>query len=170
MVLTKPELLGLLQHEVNILQHLCTKIDTQALDYRPTPKQRSTMELLQYLTVMGPLLTKAALAGGQFDRDAWMARSQTAAALSFADLVKALAAHTDEYTQLLASVPDEAFRQPIDMFGTKTTVGAYLVSGVLGGCAAYRTQLFCYLKACGREELGTANLWRGVDPPPPAAK
>ena len=32
--------------------------------------------------------------------------------------------------------------------------------------AAYRTQLFCYLKSCGREELGTANLWRGVDPTP----
>jgi hypothetical protein len=27
------------------------------------------------------------------------------------------------------------------------------------------TQLFVYLKACGREELGTMNLWAGVDAP-----
>jgi len=25
--------------------------------------------------------------------------------------------------------------------------------------------LFCYLKACGREELSTSNLWQGVDAP-----
>ena len=36
---------------------------------------------------------------------------------------------------------------------------------VLCGCAAYRTQLFLYLKACGREELGTMNLWAGTDVP-----
>ena len=34
------------------------------------------------------------------------------------------------------------------------------------GLAAYRTQLFLYLKACGRHELGTSNLWGGVDAAP----
>src|SRR5687768_11562071 len=37
MVLTKPELLGSLQHEVRILLHLAGKIDRHKLDYRPTP-------------------------------------------------------------------------------------------------------------------------------------
>jgi len=36
---------------------------------------------------------------------------------------------------------------------------------VLNGRAAYRTPLFLYLKACGREELSTVNLWAGVDMP-----
>ena len=44
-----------------------------------------------------------------------------------------------------------------------------IVSLVLGGCAAYRTQLFCYLKACGRDELNTMNLWAGMDAAMPAA-
>jgi len=30
-------------------------------------------------------------------------------------------------------------------------------------------QLFMYLKACGREELNTMNLWGGVDAPMPSA-
>jgi hypothetical protein len=47
--------------------------------------------------------------------------------------------------------------------GNKTSRGALIVNLVLCGCAAYRTQLFLYLKACGREELGTMNLWAGVD-------
>ena len=165
MVLTQNELIGALQHEVNILQHLCSKIESSMLTYRPTPKQRSTRELLDYLAVMGPVLVKSALAGG-FVQDEWVARAKAASELSFDELVKALAAQADEYTQLLANEPDTTFRKEIEMFGGKTTVGSFIVSMVLGGAAAYRTQLFCYLKSCGREELGTANLWRGVDPTP----
>ena len=45
---------------------------------------------------------------------------------------------------------------------------AWLLELVLNGCAAYRTQLFCYLKSCGREELSTSNLWQGVDAAVPA--
>ena len=49
--------------------------------------------------------------------------------------------------------------------GGKTTRGAFIINLVLCGCAAYRTQLFLYLKACGREQLSTTNLWAGVDMP-----
>jgi hypothetical protein len=165
MVLTQNELIGALQHEVNVLQHLCTKVEPSMLDYRPTPKQRSTRELLEYLSVMGPMLVKSALAGG-FQQDEWMTRAKAAAAMNFDQLVTALGTHAEEYKALLANQPDEAFRKDIEMFGTKYSVGSFIVSLVLGGAAAYRTQLFCYLKACGRTELGTPNLWRGVDPAP----
>ena len=47
-------------------------------------------------------------------------------------------------------------------------VDTFLVNLVLCGHAAYRTQLFVYLKACGREELSTMNLWAGADAPVPA--
>lgn len=167
MVLTKSELIANLQNEVRILQHLTTKIEPAMLDYRPTPKQRSTLELLKYLVVMGPMLVKAALSGS-FDRDEWGARSAAVADKDFAGVVAALAAHAQEYNALLADVPDEAFRKPVDIFGNKTSAGSFIVTMVLGGCAAYRTQLFCYLKSCGRAELGTMNLWGGIDPPPPA--
>ena len=75
MVLTKEELIASLQNEVRILLHLASKIDRNKLDYRPTPKQRSTMELLQYLVVMGPMLIRAIKAGA-FDGPAWGAASR----------------------------------------------------------------------------------------------
>ena len=59
MVLTKEELISSLQNEVRILLHLASKVDRNQLDYRPTPKQRSTIELLRYLTIMGPNLIPA---------------------------------------------------------------------------------------------------------------
>ena len=63
MVLTKSELIASLQNEVRILLHLSSKIDRTMLDYRPRPKQRSTIELLRYLSLMGPMLVKFAKAG-----------------------------------------------------------------------------------------------------------
>ena len=54
------------------------------------------------------------------------------------------------------------------MFGRSATRAAWLLELVLNGCAAYRTQLFCYLKSCGRDELTTSNLWQGLDAAVPA--
>jgi len=164
MVLTKSELIASLQNEVRILVHLTTKVDRTKVDYRPTAKQRSTIELLQYLTIMGPELVKAAQTG-VFDSDGWTAAEKAATARDFDQTVAALAAQSDTYAALLGSMADADFRGEIEMFGMKYTRGSFIVNLVLAGHAAYRTQLFVYLKACGREELSTMNLWAGMDDP-----
>jgi len=165
MVLTKAEFLAALKHEVHVLLHLAGKIDPAQLDYRPTPKQRSTFELLKYLTVMGPLMVQSALSG-KFEREAWGEASKAAAERDLQGTVAAIQAQPAAYEKLLGPVADSAFREEVSIFGTPSSRGAFLVNLVLGGYAAYRTQLFVYLKACGREELTTMNLWAGVDPPP----
>jgi hypothetical protein len=164
MVLTKPELIASLQHEVRILLHLASKVDRTKLDYRPTPKQRSTLELLQYLSMMGPAIVEAAKSG-TFDVPAWTAAEKAAKARDFDQTVAAIQKQIDEYPRLLADWSDADFREQIQMFGNTSSRGVFVVTMVLGGCAAYRTQLFVYLKACGREELSTMNLWAGVDAP-----
>lgn len=164
MVLTKSQLLAMMQDEVRILSHLITKIEPSMRDYRPTPKQRSTTELLKYLSIMGPQLVLAAKRGG-FDGAAWGAADAEAQTRDFDQTVAVIKGQHDEYAKLLADFPEAAFQESMDAFGSPTTKGAFLVRLVLGGHAAYRTQLFNYLKACGREELGTMNLWGGVDAP-----
>jgi hypothetical protein len=167
MVVTKSELIQSMQHEVRVLLHLAGKIDRAKLDYRPTPKQRSTLELLKYLSFMGPVMIEAARQG-QFDRDAWAGEMKAAESRDFDETLKAIGAQRDTYASRLGAWSDDDFRVEIEMFGMKATRGAFLVNTVLCGYAAYRTQLFNYLKACGREELNTMNLWAGVDPPPAA--
>jgi hypothetical protein len=164
MVLTKPELVSALQQEVRILLHLASKIEPARLDYRPTPKQRSAIELLKYLSIMGPELVKAAKRGA-FDPVVWKAAEHAAQAQDVDQTFAAIAAQADLYPALLADVSDADLRAEIQMFGSRSTRGAFLVNHVLCGCAAYRTQLFLYLKACGREELSTMNLWAGMDAP-----
>src|SRR5262249_55888489 len=93
MVLTKEELIASLQNEVRILAHLTGKVDRSKLDYRPTPKQRSTLELLQYMAIMGPTQV-AVIKTGVFDRTAlsaaWSPAEAAAKAMSFDQAVGAI--------------------------------------------------------------------------------
>lgn len=168
MVLTKSELIASLQSEVRILLHLAGKVDRTMLDYRPTPKQRSTIELLRYLSMMGPTLVRYTMTGSQ-DPNLWGDAAKAADARDFDQAVAAIAAQHDEYASLLGAASDADFRVEVDSMGGKVSRGSTLVNLVLCGCAAYRTQLFLYLKACGREALGTMNLWAGVDAPEAAS-
>jgi len=165
MIITKSELLASLQKEVRILLHLASKIDRSQLDYRPTPKQRSMIELLQYLSYMGPSMLRYGK-GEQLDRDAWADIVKRVASRGLKETLAAIEAHGDTYAALLSDMDDAAFRAEVTGFdGAKTSCGSFIINHVLAQCAAYRTQLFLYLKACGREELHTSNLWVGVDPP-----
>ena len=168
MVLTKPELVAALQKEVRILLHLASKFDPTQLDYRPTPKQRSAIELLRYLSVSGPQLVATAK-NGSFNPEAWKSEIAGAEKRSFDETLAVIAKQPEAYERLLADMSDADFRAEMtDFGGNKVSRGSFIVSLVLGGYAAYRTQLFCYLKACGQEQLGTTNLWRGVDAMAPA--
>jgi hypothetical protein len=115
---------------------------------------------------MGPTQV-AVIKSGAFNRAAlsaaWSPAEAAAKAMNFDQTTSAIQKQSDEYARLLSGWTESDFRGEIDVFGTKSTRGSLLVSLVLGGHAAYRTQLFCYLKACGREELSTMNLWAGVD-------
>jgi len=165
MVLSKAELIGSLQHEVNILVHLASKVDARSLDYRPTSKQRSTIEWLRYLSIMGPGLVQATKTG-TFDGAAWGAATAKAETMNLEQVTAVIASLKDTFATEISSMSDADFRVEIEMFGQKYTKGSFLVNLVLSGYAAYRTQIFTYLKICGREELTTMNLWAGMDAPP----
>lgn len=164
MALTKQELIASLQNEVRILLHLAGKVDPSKLDYRPTAKQRSTIELLRYLSIMGPGLVPA-IRTGNFDGAAWGAAVAAADAKNFDQIVADIAKQSDMYAAEVGAMSDADLACEIDLFGRKYSRGFHIVNLVFGGHAAYRTQLFCYLKSCGRDELNTSNLWGGADAP-----
>jgi hypothetical protein len=164
MVLTREELIASLQNEVRILLHLAGKIDRTQLDYRPTPEQRSTIELLQYLSVMGPTVIPF-IQTGVFDGATWQAALAAARGTNFDQVLAAIEKQRSGYAELLHGWSEDEFRGEIEMLGRKASRGYIIVSLVLCPHAAYRTQLFLYLKACGRGELNTMNLWAGVDAP-----
>lgn len=177
MVLSKDEAIASLQNEVRLVLHLMSKIEPKMLDYRPSPKQRSLLDLVRYFVVMAPIQLRFIVAGN-FTMDSWIAtwRPEEAAANKM-DLEQAKAAIAKQpalFAESLGSCTDADFRKEIEMFGNKATRGLWVVRLPLTHYAAYRMQLFMYLKACGRDELNTMNLWVGIDastnPPPIIAR
>jgi hypothetical protein len=166
MILTKAELIAAARDEVRILLHLAGKVQPSMLDYRPTPKQRSTLDLLRYMAIMGPTQL-AVIEKGVFDRPtlsgAWSPAEARAKTMTFDEAVAAIKQQDDEYARILGGWSDEDFRTEVDMFGRKLSRASLVISLVVSGHAAYRTQLFLYLKANGHEELSTVNLWAGID-------
>ena len=168
MVLTKDELIVSLQNEVRIFLHLAVKVDKSKLDYRPTPQQRSVLELFQYMAIMAPTQI-VSIKSGDFSKPAMMAAWGPAEAASkkmtFEQAVEAIARQSSGFVTLFSEWTDADFRSEVELFGTKFTRGRMIVEMVLSGFSAYRMQLFCYLKFMGREELNTMNLWMGMDAP-----
>src|SRR5271165_1451310 len=109
MVLTKEELISALRNEVRILVHLAGKVDRSKLDYRPTPTQRSTLELLQYMAIMGPTLL-AVLKTGRFDRETlsktWTPAEAASKAMDFDQAVAAIQKQSTDYPRLLSDWTD----------------------------------------------------------------
>ena len=166
MILTKDELTAMHQNEIRILVHLASKVEPAMLDYRPSAKQRSLLELLQYLVIMGPTRFRAIKAGGSDSdswRDAWRAEEASVKGMNLEELKGALARQSEVLKELLADSSDADLRAELEMFGRKASRGAMFANLVLSQYAAYRMQLFLYLKACGREELTSSNLWGGRD-------
>jgi hypothetical protein len=166
MVLTKEEAIGTLEDEVRVILHLASKIEPKMLDYRPSSKQRSLLELMQYLVVMAPAQLKTIVAG-DFTMDSFRAHWQTAEAaakaMSLEDAKAAIAKQSALFAELIGPLSDVDLRAEIEMFGRKASRGFWIIRLPLSHYSAYRMQLFLYLKACGRTELSTMNLWMGAD-------
>src|SRR5687767_2101131 len=96
-------------------------------------------------------------------RAPWNAGQAETHVMSLEQCKEELAKQAAYFAELLGPVTDANLRAEVQMFGQKATRGSMLVRLVLCHYSAYRMQLFLYLKASGREELNTMNLWVGID-------
>ena len=169
MILTSEELVGLLQRETKIVLHLISKANEADLDYRPTAKQRSVRELIVYLSMFAPVLLETIRLGvlemGAW-RQAWGSAEAAAKQRSVAENAAVIAAAPELFSKVIGAFTEEDLRTPVAMFGPARSRGELLVWMLVSHYAAYRMQLFLYLKSCGHEELSTMNAWAGVDPAP----
>jgi hypothetical protein len=163
-MLTKEEFLDEIRHESKVLKHLATTLLPGTDDWRPTPKQRSVLELLRYLTCCASVPVHAALAGNW---DAAKPLEAAAEKVSRETFAAAIDAQTAELTRLLAGVPEADFRtrRANLPWGVEVSLGRALVDMGLKPLVAYRMQLFLYAKASGNAEIGPADCWVGVAAP-----
>jgi hypothetical protein len=167
-MLTKKQFLDDCAHEVRVIQHLATKVLPASLDWRPTPRQRSIRELLQYLAACAIVPAKAVVTGSWEHAEADEKATESVTPEGFA---KAMDAQMEALRRLVEPIPEtDLFEKEAALpWGTKVTWGQALVDMALKTLVAYRMQLFLWAKESGNLALGPTNCWIGVDRPAPAA-
>ena len=161
-MITKTHLLDSMLHECTVAQHLFTKLSVAGYDYRPSAKQRSTTELIQYLSVIG-------IAGATciIERDwkRFTPFSERAKAMRPEEFIERMDRQKAELISLFKELPDERFAAGEGLLpgGASHPLDVALMNGPLKWLTGYKLQLFLYAKATGAEALGTTNVWHGVD-------
>lgn len=157
---TKASFLKSIALEAKIIKHLVTQIPKGKADWRLTPPQRSTIELIRFLSFMPFASVEFALTQAW---DKWEGHESGAKNLQPAGFAKAMDKQMKGITKLLAKHGDAALKRKITKHwnGTELPLGDALVEMVLKTMVAYRMQLFLQVKASGAPHLGTSDCWMG---------
>lgn len=160
---TKAEITSSIAKELRIITHLTDKLEDRHLDFRFTPAQRSTRELLEYLAVTTEAAVRFLLTG---TRDGDELRRKAASNLSLSDFPQVFATQIQTVQGLLGPLTEEEFatRKTRNGQGVELPLAEALFEGIVKQLVGYKTQLFLQAKAAGVTPLVTSNLWRGVDP------
>jgi hypothetical protein len=168
-MISKDQLADAMMRECDICQHLYEKLAAlgpEALEYRPSPAQRTTLELLRYLTVCG-------IAGLRFMAERrWAVFGEfqdRTCGMGAADFPAAMTRQKSEIHDFFEALTEEQLESQEALLpsGGTAPLDVAILGGPLKWLAAYKLQLFLYAKAAGASGLGTANAWAGRDAQPP---
>ena len=161
-MIRKEHLGASMARECDIAKHLFTKLGSAAMDYRPSPSQRSTIELLRYLSVCGIAGIRCMADQDWQPFGKYISQAETMTAEAFPE---AMNRQKGEIEAFFASVTEDRLETqdaPLPGGGT-LALGLAILNGPFKWLAAYKLQLFLYAKANGATDIGTANVWAGID-------
>lgn len=162
-MITKEQYLESLIKELNIIKHLAGKIKPEQLDFKPTEKQRTLGELMQYLSYVFIALVEGAVKN---DKSLYMKYHDSSTMPTLENFSSLIDGEIEKIKSLVTPLTEDEMKNEVDMW-VKQTVALHLL-GALKNAVAYKMQMFLYMKASGTENIGTMNLWVGVDGEPKA--
>ncbi len=163
MIYTKENLIASIENEFRIIKHLAEKVPADTEGYKPTEGQRTTLELLQYLSSVFANATHVIYEG---NTDAYKTSPLTGADTTLANFGEKMDAQLSLWKGMMEKFDDAQLQTVINIYGMgDMTKGRYLVENLIKWAGAYKMQLFLYIKSSGNSSIGTSNLWGGMDMP-----
>ncbi len=161
-MISKADLLASMRRECDICVHLHGKIPPGGLEFRFTEGQRTTLELMRYLSFVGIGAAAGMVTG---DWDTYTALSEESERMVAEDFPGAMEEQKEKLAALLETLTDEDLaKKEADLpWAPKQPLGRAILELALGSLIAYRMQLFLQAKAAGNASLATSNCWAGVD-------
>jgi len=161
-MITKEQYLGILGNEFRIMKHLALKIKPEQMSHKPTEPQRTLQELMTYLTEIFISGIEGIVTGDANAYKKYLGVGESATLNSFHE---SMDKQLKNVSELVNSLSDDDMKSEISMWGRSQSKALHLM-GMLSIAAAYKMQLFLYMKQSGTSNIGTMNLWAGMDQPP----
>jgi hypothetical protein len=144
--------------ESRICINLAGKIPPGGLDYRPSPAQRSTLELMRYLS-FGPYNAVHRILLG--DWNVGRPTAEVVAGMPPSDFAPRMAWQADAVErEVRAAAPGDLRDKEMTFPWGETLKRGQALMTPYRWLVGYKMQLFLYLKASGNYQLGTADVWR----------
>lgn len=161
----KHQLLQNLQREVFLIKQLSGFIEERDLDFRPAEKMRSTMELMQYLSSIGSTMLRW-FVKNDLTPDEWTKIREyrkTLTIANFKDRLDEQMADIVHYMDLITE--EDLIKKEVELPSKeKMILGTAIINAPIKWLAAYRMQLFVYLKMNGRTDISTKEAWTLMEP------
>lgn len=158
----KQHLLNNIVKEINICRRLYTKIPPDQINFRPKEGVRSILELLQYLSIIGIAMPAYWLKKDNTDFNTFFGTTTTAAkAMPFEQFLAAM----DEQTATIKDLFDQISENDLTNkevaypWGGTAPMGEAIIATSIKFMAAYKLQLFLFIKLCDDQKLTTADAW-----------
>ncbi|MFT4542166.1 MAG: hypothetical protein ACI841_003208 [Planctomycetota bacterium] len=162
-MLSKDHVLESILHECDVCLHLHSNLPEGGLDYRQSETQRTTLEVLRYVSFCGIGGTRAMIDGNW---DAYQELAKASEELAIADFPSAMERQKEALSKAFAELGDEDLQREVKLPTGKTvSLAQALVEVPLKWMTAYRMQIFLGAKAAGNIELRTPDCWAGVSMP-----
>lgn len=157
-MLGKNDLRDAIVNETRIIKQLVGKLPEGSEEFRLSPGQRSTIELLRYLCLVGPGTMHAANDNGF----RWFQENgPKLEGITLADVPAHLDGAIAEMEALFEDLSDEDFAsRPVRIEGMGDwTVQTWLLNTTFRFLCAYKLMLFNHAKAAGNADIGTWDAW-----------
>lgn len=160
------DLIDSLKEETRIINHLFSKIPFEKewiLQYMPNEDQRSLKELLEYMMIMGNMLS-AVLEAWTYTQELVKPIKDALHDISLENEFQSVMNTQLETVGERLRGMESTMEDMIDPFWAWAMMRkTYVLEVLLKTYTAYRMQLFLYLKDSGERQLNTANVWQGRD-------
>ena len=140
----KQQLLQNLQREIFLLKQLAPLIDESDLDFRPTEKMRSTLELMQYVSGVGATMMRW-FVKNDLTPEEWVKIREYRKGLTRENFKERLDAQMEDIVMYMNMISEEdLFKKEVELPSKeKMVLGTAIINVPIKWLAAYRYQL-CY--------------------------
>ncbi len=160
----KHHLLQNLQREIFLLKQLAKFIDEKDLSFRPNEKMRSTHELMQYLSGIGATMLRW-FVKNDITQEEWVKIREYRKTLTLENFQQRLDEQMEQIKMYMEMISEEDLNSmEVELPSKeKMVLGTAIINAPIKWLAAYRMQLFVYLKMNGKLELSTREAWTVIE-------